>query len=439
MYCIRNNSVGIERLSAAIIVLTIFIGTLIVIMSERIDETATALFGMSLAGVVLYVYEGISFESFIGLIQWDSILFIAAMLIVVAVAASSGMFQYIALVLVKRTGDNPRKMYLVFMGFVFIISLFLDPLPTMLVMGSFTVEVCRALEIRVKPFLVSEVIVCNFASLPTIVGSVPNLVIAVLTEIDAGLLFITLFPLSVLLLFITIPILLRIFKEDFDACVDSDTNLLFLIQPRIMIRSRHDFYLSVIAMIILISGFTASPQLGIEVSMVALAVASGMLVFSQKRAKELIRQLSWDIIFFLIGLFGLIVALTETGLVDMLAGGLSVITGGNIFIAIFFLIWIPGLALSVIDNIPVAAVLSPLAIEFSNLNRIVPLTLVIGANVGGYAIPFGDAPNMIAASLSAENGEPLSFIEFTKIILPIAILHLVISTVYSFIVAILFA
>ncbi len=82
---------------AGAIVLIILIVTLLVIVSERVNETATALFAMSLVGGVLYLYNGLTFGDFVLLMPWDTILFVTAMLIVVAVAASSGMFQYIAL------------------------------------------------------------------------------------------------------------------------------------------------------------------------------------------------------------------------------------------------------------------------------------------------------------------------------------------------------
>ncbi|MHA2082486.1 MAG: SLC13 family permease [Candidatus Thorarchaeota archaeon] len=419
----------------AVLVLVIFIVTLVVIMSEKIDETATALFGMSLAGVVLLLGKGISFNQYIMLIDWASIMFIAGMLIIVAIAASSGMFQYISLLLMKRTRGEPRKVFLTFMVFVLGISMFLDPLPTMLVMGTFTVDICNAINMDFRPLLISEVVVANFASIPTIVGSVPNLVIALVTEINAGLLLIVMMPLVLILFFTTIPILLWYFRDAWPEDKTYDTDFLFQIPPGSMIKSRRDFYLSLIAMTLLLVGFT----MGFNVSMVALLIASGMLVFSQRRAKEFIRQLSWDTLFFLIGLFGLVVALIETNIVAELGEGLIALTGGNILIAIIFMIWIPGFALSPVDNIPVAAVLSTLATEFGSSNPVVPMALMVGTNIGGYAIPFGDAPNMIAMNLAEKGQKRITFMQFTKVALPLAILHLIISTIYCALVVLLFS
>ncbi len=416
---------------AATLILIIFIVTLIVIISEKVNETATVLFGMSLAGVVLF-FEGIEFPDMLQLIQWDAIIFVTAMMIVVSVAGSSGMFRYIALLLVRGTKGDPRQVFLAFMNLVFVLSFVFDPLPTMLVMGSFTIEVCQALDIDFRPILISEVIVANFASIPSVVGSVPNLVIVVLAGIDVGLMFIALLPLAIIMHVVTVWYLLRYYKEKLVEGEGSDVNLLMMIKPDTMIKSRHDFYLSIFALAILVLGFTLGPGVRLEASLIAMLVASGMLIFSHERAKDLLLRLSWDTVFFLIGLFGLIVALEQTGLITLLVDGFGGVIGDNPFLAILALIWIPGLALSIIDNIPVAALLSPLAVRFAGGSQAVPLSLLIGANVGGYIIPFGDAPNMIAVNLAAEKGKPISFREFTRIAFPLGLLHLVMGTIYMF-------
>ena len=420
------------------VILLILISTLVIILSERINETAAALFAMSVAGAVVLFAYGLTFQELVLTMQWDTILFVTAMLIVVAIAASSGMFQYIALILLKRTQGDPRKIFVTFMGFVFAISLFLDPLPTMLVMGVFTVEVCRVIDLDFRPVLISEVIVANFASIPSFVGSIPNLVIVAWGEtIDVGLMALVLFPLSIILFLVTILILLRWYAPQLAEESLSDWNLLYMVKPNSMIKSRHDFYLSIIGMTILILGFTIG-ALRVEASLIAMMVASGMLVFSHERAEKLVKQLSWGTIFFLVGLFGLVAALQKTGLIEEFVEYVELLVGNNIFLGISFLIWIPGFVLSLVDNVPIAALLAPLASNLGSVNAIAPLTLIIGVNIGGYMIPFGDAPNMIVVEQAREGGRPISFLEFTRVALPLGFIHLIISTIYSFAVAILF-
>ncbi|MGY5875869.1 MAG: SLC13 family permease [Candidatus Thorarchaeota archaeon] len=422
---------------AATLVLVIFVVTILVIVSEKVSATAVALFAMSLAAGVLFLDGRMEFSEFVVLIEWDTILFVAAMMIVVSIAGSSGMFQYIALLLVRSTQGDAKRVFVTFMAFVFVLSLFFDPLPAMLVMGAFTVEVCRAVDMDYRPFLISEVIVANFASIPSVVGSVPNLVIAVGTELDFGLMFLSLLPFSLILFAVTIPLLLRYYRDRLVLPDEYDANILFMIRPEVMIKSRRDFYLSAVGMAILLLGFVFGPSALIEPSFVALLVASGMLLFSHERARDLLQKLSWDTVFFLIGLFGLVQALSVTGVIDLFVDNTTLLVGGNPFLGILIMIWIPGLALSIIDNIPVATILTPLALNLGVQNKMVPLSLIISSNIGGYVIPFGDAPNMIAMNLAEEAGNPISFLEFTKIAFPIGILHLIIATIYSYIGALL--
>ncbi|TFH10223.1 MAG: hypothetical protein E4H14_02900 [Candidatus Thorarchaeota archaeon] len=423
---------------AGALVLVILIVTLLIIVSERVNETATALFAMSIVGGILYLAYGLTFGEFVLLMPWDTILFVTAMLIVVAVAASSGMFQYIALVLIHRTRGNPRMIFTTFMGFVFIISLLLDPLPTMLVMGAFTVEVCKTIDMDFRPVLISEVIVANFASIPSLVGSVPNLVVVVAAGIDVGLMFVVLMPLALILFAITVHLLLRKYGDSLITHEGADWNVLYMIKPSVMIRSKHDFYLSLIAMSILILGFTIG-AVRVEASLIAMMVASGMLVFSHERAQDLIRHLSWDTIFFLVGLFGIIAGLESANVISEFVTGTMAFIGQNVFIAIGIMIWIPGCVLSIIDNIPVAVLLAPIGLELGAINAAVPLSLVVGTNVGGYMIPFGDAPNMIVVKLAEDEGKRITFMEFTKIAFPLGVLHLTVSTVYLFIIALFLA
>jgi Na+/H+ antiporter NhaD/arsenite permease-like protein len=302
----------------------------------------------------------------------------------------------------------------------------------MLVMGPFTVEVARALDMDIKALLISEVVVANFASFPSVVGSVPNLLIVFWAGISPGEMLFFLMPLSILLLLVTLPILHRLFGANLVDLEQYDPGPLMMIKPSTMIRSRFDFYMSSIGMGVLILGFVVIPQ---EVTFVSLLVASAMLAFSNERAKDFLRKLSWETIFFLIGLFGLVKALEAAGVIAAASQAVTSAIGSNPFIGIFLMIWIPGLVLSIIDNIPVAAFLSPMAVNLGAVSRVVPVSLIIGANVGGYMIPIGDAPNMIVISLCRENWKPLSFSEFTKITFQLGFIHLLISTAYCFVLA----
>ncbi|MHA1771063.1 MAG: SLC13 family permease [Candidatus Thorarchaeota archaeon] len=420
-----------------IAVLIIFISTYAIISTEKVNRTAMSLLGMAVVGMVLWAgYEmgiegGITFDELAVHVEWSTILFVMAMMIIVGVAGASGMFQYIALQLSKPSGGNHKSLFRTFIIFTFGISLFFDTTSTMLIMAPLTIEVCKALEIDFKPFLVSESLTCNFASIPSIVGAVPNLVIAGETGLDPGFMFIVFMPLAIILLAVSLPIMTRWYAKSFGTTEAYRVEAVFDIDPTHMIRSERDFYAAIAAIVGLVIGFALGPTLHIEPPLVALLVASILLLMAQERANKFLRDVGWDTVFFLVGLFGLVVALEVTGLINELGVAIGAIIGDNAIFATVFLIWIPAMLSAFLDNLPVSAVLAPIARDFSVLSPVLPLALVFAVNIGGYLFtPLGSPANMVAMGFAEKEHERIPFSDFAKIGTALGLIHLTIGTAW---------
>ncbi|MGY5864625.1 MAG: SLC13 family permease [Candidatus Thorarchaeota archaeon] len=429
-------TVAYHNIALAIIV--VFVGTYVLISSEKVNRTAMALLGMSLAGFVFWIawYIGIlpvvhPFEALIAEIEWTTIIFIIAMSMIVSVAAASGLFQFIALKIAARSEGDHKKLFITFLVFVSGISLFFDTVSTMLIAAPLTIEICKALEIDFKPFLISEAIVCNFSSIPSLVGAVPNLVIAGYTNLDVGFLFVAFMPLSIILFLVSLPILLRWFDSTFGITEEHRADAVFSIDPATMIKDKWDFNISAVAIIILVIGFAVGPVFGLLPPMVAIFVAGFLLLLAHERANEFLNQVGWPTVFFLVGLFGLVGALSITGLIEALGDSFEPIIGDDPAFALVFLTWIPAMLSAFLDNLPVAAVLAPIAVQFADVSPILPLALVFAVNIGGYIFtPLGSPANMVVIGLSERQHDPISFMEFVKIGTILGLIHLTIGSGY---------
>ncbi len=414
------------------LILLVFIGTYLAISSEKVNRAAMSMIGMGIAGFVLWSFST-DFTTLVHSIEWSTILFIVSMMAIVSVAGHSGMFQYIALTLAKPTGGNTRRLFMIFILFVFVISLVFDTTSTILIMGPLTIEVCRALEIDFKPFLITEAITSNFASIPSIVGAVPNLVIADevylsgVTGFDGGFLFILMMPLSIILLIVSLFFFLRRFDNKLVDCNEEIAEEVFVVSPVHMIRSRNDFYLSIVAIVILALAFTFGQESGLEPVLIAIIVAFIVLLATRERVEDILAEINWNTVFFLIGIFGLVAALKIVGFIDDVGMAVGGIVEDNLGGAVAFLVWIPALLSAVIDNIPVSIVLAPIAANLAVLTPIFPGILIFAVNVGGYVLPIGAPANLLVMAMSEEEGDPISFKDFGKIATPLAILHLVIG------------
>ncbi|MFX1262850.1 MAG: SLC13 family permease [Promethearchaeota archaeon] len=410
------------------IIVTVFVITYLAISSEKVNRTATALLGMGVVGIVLWATGTAGFDEVSDRIEWTTILFVTSMFIIVTIAASSGMFQYLALELTRRTEGATKRLFVSLLAFVFVISLFFDTTSTMLIMGPLTIEICKALEIDFRPFLISEAVTCNFASIPSIVGAVPNLLVAEEAEVDPGLLFELLMPLSVILFVVSVPLLLRFFDEQLKPSEEYLVSQMMLINPQYMIRSRSDFYLSIAAMIILVLGFTLGPATGLQPAVVAIAVAAGLLILAREWVDEILKRVNWGTIFFLIGLFGLIAALQLVGIIVAIGEAIDGLIQGNVLLGIVFMVWVPALLSAVIDNIPVSAVLAPIAAQFTVVSPLLAIALIFAVNVGGFLLPIGAPANILALALSEKEHKPIKMVEFAKIATPLGFLMLAIGT-----------
>ncbi|MGD9395882.1 MAG: SLC13 family permease [Candidatus Thorarchaeota archaeon] len=416
---------------AAELIIVVFVVTYIAISSEKVNRTATALLGMGVAGIVLWVTGEGAFFEVVDRIEWSTILFVTSMFIIVTIAASSGMFQYLAIGLTGPTQGQTKKLFVSLLGFVFVISLFFDTTSTMLIMGPLTIELCKALDIDFRPFLISEAVTCNFASISSIVGAVPNLLIAEKAHVDPGFLFITLLPLSIILFVVSVPIFLRVFEDKLIPSEEDLVSQMMLINPQYMIRSRSDFFLSIVAMIILVLGFTLGPGLEpipIQPALIAITVASALLILAREWVDEILKRVNWGTIFFLVGLFGLVAALEITGVIEALGVGIGNLIGGNVLLGIIFMTWVPAILSAVIDNIPVSAVLAPIALQFAAVSPILPVALIFAVNVGGFILPIGSPANILALVFAEKERKPISMKDFAKVATPLGLLMVAIGT-----------
>ena len=351
-------------------------------------------------------------------------------MIIVTVSRASGMYQYLALTLARPTGGNPRGLFITFIVFVFFISLFFDTTSTMLIIGPLTIEICKALALDFKPFLVSEAIVANYASIPSVVGDVPNLVIWHATQISAGLQLVALMPLSIIFLLISLPLMLRYLQRTLNEREMTRCEEFLALDPKTLIHSRLEFCMSVGAMIAIVLAFTIGNTVGLEPSLVVVTIAAVMLMMTRREVEQILRQVGWGTVFFIIGLFGIVAALSLTGVLGEMTAWAASAVGGSKVLTTLFMFWIPGVISGVIDNVPIAALLSPLAATFAGMSPVVVLALISGVNVGAFILPIGSLANIIALALSETEKDPIGIMGFAKVATPMAILMMLVGTGY---------
>ena len=187
-----------------------------------------------------------------------------------------------------------------------------------------------------------------------------------------------------------------------------------------------------------ISMFVLHGTLGLQTATAALSGAGLLLLITYTRNESMIAKVlskvEWLAIFFFAGLFVLVGALVETGVIKMLAVEAIKLTNGSVNATAMLILWMSAFASAFIDNIPFVATLIPLIKDMGQLGltNLDPMwwSLALGACLGGNGTLIGASANVVVASMAARRGKAISFIEFMKIAFPIMILTIIISSAY---------
>ena len=187
--------------------------------------------------------------------------------------------------------------------------------------------------------------------------------------------------------------------------------------------------------------FVVHGYLGLQTATAALSGAGLLLLITYTRNEGMITKvfskIEWTAIFFFAGLFVLVGALVETGVIKVLAAEAIKLTNGSVNATAMLILWMSAFASAFIDNIPFVATLIPLIQDMGQmgLSNLDPMwwSLALGACLGGNGTLIGASANVVVASMAAQRGKQISFLGFMKIAFPIMIMTIAISSVYVWI------
>ncbi len=423
---------------AVFISASILIIAYIFIALEKIPKVTIALLGAVITILFGLVSQSKSVNGilnpdyFINFVDFNVIFLLVSMMIIVSIAARSGMFNWIANELLKLTKGHPKLVLFTLGIFTAVTSAFLDNVTTVILIMPVTFFIAEQLEINPVPFLITEIFASNIGGTATLIGDPPNIIIGS----AAGLSFMDfvreLTGVVSLILVIVTALMLFIFRkslvadaEKMKAVANLDNSKTITDFP-LMIRSA-------VILVLVIFGFVLHDITHIETCVTAMLGASVLLLF--EKPKDILCDVEWNTIFFFIGLFIIIGGLDASGGIALMAKWILNITQGSQNAASMLILWASGLISGVIDNIPYTATMTPMLLEIQKTmgaDYTYPLwwCLSLGACLGGNMTIIGAACNVIVSETSAHKGYPISFMGFLKYGVVTMLISLFISSVY---------
>lgn len=149
-----------------------------------------------------------------------------------------------------------------------------------------------------------------------------------------------------------------------------------------------------------------------------------------KIVKTVKKEVSFETLFLLAGLFIVIAAVNEAGVIKAIADGFLKL-GNNIFVIYTVIVWGSVLISAFVDNIPyVAAMIPIIEILSTNLGIASPILffgLLSGATLGGNITPIGASANIASLGILKNEGHSVKNSEFMKLSVPYTLIAVLIG------------
>ena len=419
--------------TSTVVAIVIFVAAYALIISEKIHRTI-----IGICGAMLMILLGIiSQETAIHHIDFNTLGLLMGMMVIVNITSETGLFNYLAIWAAKKVKAKPISLLVALSILTAVCSALLDNVTTVLLTVPITFSITKQLNVDVKPFLIAQILSSNIGGTATLIGDPPNIMIGSAVGLQFMDFITNLAAICVLIFIITICILIVLYGNKLHTTDELRAKVMQLdeksqiVEPRLLKKC-------LFALAVTISLFVLHGQLHLDTATAAMTGAGLLLLisFPQKEAMiaKVLSKVEWLAIFFFAGLFILVGALVETGVIKMLAEEAIKITNGDLTATSMLILWMSAYASAFIDNIPFVATLIPLIQDMGQMGmtNLEPVwwSLALGACLGGNGTLIGASANVVVASMAAQRGKPISFISFMKIALPMMTLSIAISSVY---------
>jgi Na+/H+ antiporter NhaD/arsenite permease-like protein len=420
----------------------ILIITYAVIITERVNRAIVALLG---AGVMILV-GAINQEQAIEGIDLNTLALLVGMMVLVAIAKRSGMFQYLAVWAARVSRGQPWALLALLSVVTAVVSALLDNVTTVLLIAPVTLVITDQLKVPPYPFLFTEILASNIGGTATLIGDPPNIIIGSAADLSFNDFVVNLAPVVVIVLILQVLINHLIWGRQMRGDAEARARVMAF-NAKEAITDWILLYKSLLVIGLVIVGFVSARFIGLEAGTIALAGAALLLLLDcwprdreaqTRRINEMFAEVEWVTIFFFVGLFIVVAGVEHAGLLEWFADEVLAITGGELATTAIAILWASAILSAIIDNIPFVATMIPviksMAPTFGGPEGLLPLwwALSLGACLGGNGTLIGASANLTVAGIADRASVPFRFMTFLFLAFPMMLMSIIVATLYVY-------
>ncbi|MHA1915408.1 MAG: SLC13 family permease, partial [Promethearchaeota archaeon] len=309
------------NIPAIVFILVLFAILMAFFSQSKIDYFPIALL-IGAVAVIFMITIGIPEGEILGFINFNTLIFIFAMQIVIYYATHNHIIDYITIKLILLTKGNNRLFFYIICLFTGLIVAFVEDLTLSLILVPLIYRTCRILDIRAGTYMMGMTITINIGAILTPISSLKNLIIGQEFNWGFGEYFANMGILFLITLISTIFLMdWFIVKKEEKPTERNKKILIEMLDPGMVIENRKNFLsTAIIILATLIFMF-----LGISPALVAIISAAILLLIHYKESNfsDIRNDIAWKILIIFAVLFILSNSLAGFGFSELISAGLA--------------------------------------------------------------------------------------------------------------------
>ncbi|MEP2781612.1 MAG: ArsB/NhaD family transporter [Pseudoruegeria sp.] len=411
------------------------------LITEKVNRAILAMLGASL----MVLFGILNQQQAVDGVDANTLALLIGMMVIVGITSKCGLFQFVAIKAAKSVKANPTGILIMLTLITAVFSALLDNVTTVLLIAPITLLITEALDTKVFPFFLAEILASNVGGTATLIGDPPNILIGSAAGLSFNQFVVNLAPIASICLVVLTGIIYLMNRKALAKIPASASERIMKFDESQSITDKPLMIKSLCVLALVLFGFVVGHGYGIQPGTSALAGAGllMLLAYGHQHGEEqsesvhhIFGEVEWVTIFFFGGLFVIVAGVEHVGLLEFFANKVLEITEGDMQKTALLIFWASGILSAILDNIPFVATMIPLiestADTFGGPDAIEPLwwSLALGACLGGNGTLLGASANLTVAAFAEKAKQPIGFLKFMQYSFPIMLLTLAMAHVY---------
>jgi Na+/H+ antiporter NhaD/arsenite permease-like protein len=370
----------------------------------RVDRTGACIIGATL----MIAFGVLNLEQAYAAVNYDTIILLFGVMIVVANLRLSGFFSAVA----EWVVEHAHRPILLLAAIVFVagfFSAFFVNDTMCLVLTPLVLEISRQLRRNAVSYLLAVAMAANIGSVATITGNPQNMMIGSFSGIHYRAFAAALSPVAAVGLLMTVAVIAVTYHRE------------FRLQEKVAIERRPVRINRVLMWksLAVSGGMIVFFFAGWPVPKVALMAGALLLVTRRLKPERIYREIDWSLLVLFIGLFIVVAGVEKTALPGDLFRAAQRFHLERVSVLSAF----AALLSNVVSNVPAVLVFRPFIGQMADPTRSW-LTLAMSTTLAGNLTILGSVANLIVVQ-RARHEAPISFWEYFKVGAPLTVLTII--------------